>query len=832
MKTFTVRAPLPAALEPLRDLALNLRWSWDERAAALFAWVDPTLWERSGHDPVALLASVGRDRLDDLATDDSYLSVLRETVADLRAYVTSPAWEGTGALTSVAYFSPEFGIAEALPQYSGGLGVLAGDHLKASSDLGVPLVGIGLFYRQGYFRQMLDAAGWQDQHYPHLDPHAMALTLQEGLRISIEMGSTEVTAQIWRADVGRVRLYLLDADIDENGPQERLITDRLYGGATEHRLRQEILLGMGGLRALGALGEQAQVLHTNEGHAGFLTLERVRQLITGAGLSFREAVEATRAATIFTTHTPVPAGIDRFPRDLMERYFSRWADECEVTLDELMALGHDPQEAPEDPFNMAVLGLRMSGRANAVSKLHAKVTQQMFGSLWPDLPEEEVPVIPITNGVHGPTWVSPEVTDLFRGSVGLGWASADADDWQRAENIDDGALWGAKRVGRTRLVEMVRNRARHSSGPLLDPDALTIGFARRFAPYKRANLLLSQAERLRAILTADDRPVQMVFAGKAHPADDDGKDLIRQIFEFSRDPALKGRFVLVEDYDIGVARTMYHGSDVWLNTPRRPLEACGTSGEKAALNGALNLSILDGWWDEMYEVSPGGGGRNGWAIDSSEHEGDAAKRDLHEANSLFGLLEHEVVPLFYDRAGPGEAPAGWCEMVRGAWISLGHRVSAARMVRDYVTGLYEPAAALADATSADGFAGAKELSGWLDGVRENWSGVTVREVRIDDSPAGVGEPRDVEVTVDAGALQGSDLSVHAVHGVVGAGDRLTPAGEPVVLDLVDGNAGPGALRYRGSVPPARSGRYGIAVRVVPAHRLQANPLAAGLAVWA
>ena len=824
VRTFTVRTPLPEALEPLRRLALNLRWSWDERVSSLFAWIDPGLWERGGHDPVSLLAAVERDRLETLASDAGFLSMLAEADAHLTAYTTSPGWP-KGALRCVAYFSPEFGIAEALPQYSGGLGVLAGDHLKAASDLGVPLVGIGLFYRYGYFRQLLDADGWQDQSYPHLDPHAMALSLVDGARVEVEMGDVDLVAQVWRADVGRIRLYLLDADIEDNAPAERQVTDRLYGGGPEQRIRQEILLGMGGLRALSLLGEQTQVLHTNEGHAGFLTLERMHQLVTGAGLSFAEAMEATRAATIFTTHTPVSAGIDRFPRELMERYFGRWAAACGVTLDHLMALGHEEGDGADDPFNMAILGLRMSGRANAVSELHARVTRAMFAPLWPDLPEDEVPVAAVTNGVHGPTWVAPEVSDLFRGSVGDRWDSAGPDEWARITLVDDAAIWGARAAGRTRLVETVRRRAGSTRpGAPLDPDVLTIGFARRFAPYKRATLLLSQPDRLRALLLDSDRPVQMVFAGKAHPADDGGKELIRAIVHFSRDASIRDRFVFVEDYDIAVARAFYQGSDVWLNTPRRPMEACGTSGEKAALNGALNLSILDGWWDEMYD------GTNGWAISSAEYEPDDGRRDEHEANSLFGLLEHEVVPLFYDRPSASEVPEGWCSKVRTAWLSLGPKVSAARMVRDYAKRLYEPAAAHVDALSADDFARTRSFTHWQERVRSEWKAVRVEDVRMDDSALDLGGVRDIEVVVSLGGLGPDEAAVQVVHGTVGAGAELSPAGPVVTLEHTGDSDG--RSTYRGAVTGSRSGRYGIGVRVVPAHPDLPHPLSMGLATWA
>ena len=830
VRTFTVRTPLPAGLEPLRDLALNLRWSWDEGTAALFSSIDRTRWDSVGHDPVNLLADVGRGRLEELAADEHFVSRVNAAAADLAGYLARPGWTGNGSLRRVAYFSPEFGIAEALPQYSGGLGVLAGDHLKAASDLGIPLVGVGLFYRYGYFRQLLDADGWQDQQYPHLDPHAMALTLMEGVRVEVELGDADLVAQVWRADVGRVSLYLLDADIEENDEAERLVTDRLYGGGPEHRIRQEILLGMGGLRALRALGEETQVLHTNEGHAGFLTLERVRELITEQGLSLPEAVEAARAATIFTTHTPVSAGIDRFPRELMERYFKRWATTCGVSIDELMALGQEDGVGPDEPFNMAVLGLRMSGRANAVSKLHARVTQGMFASLWPGLAEEEVPVAPVTNGVHFPSWVAPEVAQLFRDSIGDGWPSATPGDWGRVELLSDEAVWEARNAGRARLVDTVRRRHRPPGAvPRLDPGALTIGFARRFAPYKRANLLLSQPDRLRALLFNPERPVQLVFAGKAHPADDAGKELIRSIVHFSRDPSVRDRFVFVEDYDIGVARAFYQGADVWLNTPRRPMEACGTSGEKAALNGSLNLSVLDGWWDEMY-VSTDAGRSNGWAIDSAEYEADEARRDEHEANSLFGLLEHEVVPLFYDRPRWDASPPGWCSKMRDAWASLGPQVAASRMVRQYTEELYEPTARRVDDLSSDGYARARALGQWKRRAVAAWSGVDVRQVTTSDDALDLGGTREVEVKVALGELAPADAAVHAVHGTVGAGAELSPEGLPVALAHVGEENG--LQIYRGTITGARSGRYGIGIRVVPNHADLAQLLEMGIATWA
>ncbi|MDP9387706.1 MAG: alpha-glucan family phosphorylase [Actinomycetota bacterium] len=840
LRSFTVRAKLPDALGPLHELAMNLQWSWDGRIRDVFRWIDPAAWEVTGHDPVRLLGAVSRDRLEALTRDRAFMMFLSEVHGDLRHHLAARLWfqdRALGPLRAVAYFSPEFGIAEALPQYSGGLGVLAGDHLKAASGLGVPLVGVGLFYRQGYFRQELNADGWQQERYPSLDPHAMALRPMEGARVTVDLAGSELVAQVWRADVGRVRLYLLDADVDDNGPEARGVTDRLYGGGTEHRLRQEILLGIGGVRALDAVGETTQVFHTNEGHAGFLGLERIRRLVTGAGLTFAEAVEAVRAGTIFTTHTPVPAGIDRFPRDLLERYFRRWADECGISFDELMALGHLPWESPDSPFNMAVMGLRLAAMSNAVSRLHGVVSRQMFSALWPAVPPEETPITSVTNGVHAGTWVSPAMDDLLSRHIVPAWDEADSPTWARLQDARDDEIWRVREQCRERLVAFVRTRlkaaarARGASesdagwcDEVLDPRILTIGFARRFASYKRATLLLSQPERLKALLLSPDRPVQVVFAGKAHPADDVGKEMIRQIVQFSRQPAVRHRIAFVEDYDIAVARTLYQGCDVWLNTPRRPQEACGTSGEKAALNGALNCSILDGWWDEMFD------GQNGWAISSAETYQDPDRRDAVEADSLFEILENRVVPLFYERV-EGPVPRRWVRRVKSSLVSLGPRVVASRMVRDYVEQLYEPTARRADALAADGHARARALAGWKRRVREHWHEVELKTVESDAAAADLGAERHVDVVVALGALTRDDVAVQLIHGPVGTNDELV---EATVTDMSaqDQDGATGHHRYVGRFRAERAGRYGFTVRVVPSHPDLSASVELGCVAWA
>jgi starch phosphorylase len=839
LRSFTVRPSLPPQLAALEELAMNLRWSWDAQTRDLFRWVDPDGWDATVHDPVRLLGVVSRQRLEALVEDPGFMRFLGEVREELQRYLDGDRWfqaRSESPLRSVAYFSPEFGIAEALPQYSGGLGVLAGDHLKAASDLGLPLTGIGLFYRHGYFRQSLSADGWQQERYPNLDPHAMALVPCDDIRVEVDLAGKPLVARVWKAEVGRVPLYLLDADVDENPPDMRDITDRLYGGDTEHRLRQELLLGVGGVRALEALGVDAQVFHTNEGHAGFLGLERIRRLVKESGLTYSEAIEAVRAGCIFTTHTPVPAGIDRFPRELIERYFASWAAEVDITLDDLMALGHRPGDAPDERFNMAVMGLRLAGRSNAVAKLHGEVSREMFSDLWPDVPVEETPITSVTNGVHAHTWTAPEMSDLFTRYVLPEWHEAKSDRWERLADARDDELWRAREQGREGMVAFVRQRLRNQlmarglsssdvewTDSVLDPKALTIGFARRFATYKRATLILSQPDRLRAMLLSGDRPLQLVFAGKSHPADDSGKELIRQITTFAADPAIRHRVVFVEDYDIAVARTLIQGCDVWLNTPRRPQEACGTSGMKAALNGGLNLSILDGWWDEAFD------GENGWAISSAEHVEDLSRRDEVEAGSLFELLERQVVPLYYER-WEGPVPRRWVKRVKRSLITLGPFVSAARMVRDYTEQLYEPTAAQGDRLSADDYKRARALAAWKQRAAAGWTGVHVDHVELETAVAELGVERSVEAVVSLGKLSPEDVQVQLIHGPAGQGDELSST--TVESMTPAGTADDDHLRYAGSFRCEQAGRYGVTVRIVPAHDDLVTPAELGRIAWA
>jgi starch phosphorylase len=660
--------PDRSALEPELDaLARNYRWSWHQPTRAVFERVRQVATMPPAAHPLAVVHSLTDAQWSALAADEQLVAQVAAQYSSLRDFIASGPTSRT-----IAYFSPEFGVSEALPQYSGGLGILAGDHLKAASDLGVPLVGVGLFYRQGFFRQRVEH-GRQSEWYQAQQPEALGLT-DTGVVVDVPMGDHEVRAKVWRADVGRVPLYLLDTYLPDNDLADRVVTDRLYGGDQEHRLRQELVLGIGGARALTSLGITPDRYHLNEGHAGLLVLELLgRQLAAGAE-SLHAALDAVRPHTLFTTHTPVPAGIDRFPRWLFARYVEPWAIAHGVSMDELFELGVLPGDAGGDAFNMAAFCLAASGEANGVSALHGAVSREMFRAV-----PSGSRITSVTNGVHARTWVTPDLQKLFDKRLGEGWADGDPAAWAKVDELPDADLRDIFAAGRRSLVDLVV--ARSGSVNKLDPNALTIGFARRFATYKRAGLLLTDRERLEKLLAEHERPVQFVFAGKAHPADEPGKALLALVNEFAADPASHGRFVFVPDYDIDVARTLYAGCDVWLNNPVRPMEACGTSGEKAALNGALNCSVRDGWWDELSD------GENGWDIPTS-HEPDPGARDAAEAGALYSLLEQSIVPLFY---GDSDTPShSWLERVKHAWRTLGPQVVAARMVHEYDTRFYRP----------------------------------------------------------------------------------------------------------------------------------------------
>jgi glycogen phosphorylase len=851
IRRFTVHPVLPEPLAPLRGLMLNLRWSWHTETLELFAAIDPEGWERADQDPATLLAQVPQERLASLATDRKFLRRLGDAADDLREYLAGSHWyqvaELGGPPAAVAYFSPEYGITAALPQYSGGLGILAGDHLKTASDLGVPLIGVGLLYRHGYFTQSLSAEGWQAERYPASDPNGLPLALlrdDQGspVRVTVGLaGGVVLAAQIWIARVGRVPLLLLDSYVEENEPSLREVTDRLYGGGSDHRLRQELLLGIGGVRALRAYcaitsHPEPEVFHTNEGHAGFLGLERIREYVEG-GLSFDEAIEMCRAGTVFTTHTPVPAGIDRFSRELMERQCGEDAADPALPCDRVLALGAETFPGGDPAvFNMAVMGMRLAQRVNGVSRLHGEVSRKMFTGLWPGFDTAEVPIGSVTNGVHAPSWVAPEILSLAQ--AGQGDAAPDEDGffWSSA-GADPARIWEIRTLLRARLVEQARRRLRASwrqrgasaaelfwIDSVLDEDVLTIGFARRVPSYKRLTMMLHDPARLTALLLDPARPVQIVIAGKAHPADDGGKLLIQQMVRFADDPRVRHRIVFLPDYDMALGRALVHGCDVWLNNPLRPLEACGTSGMKAALNGGLNLSVLDGWWDEWYD------GANGWAIPSADGVSDPRRRDELEACALYDLLSQSVAPLFYDTAADGR-PHRWLEMISDTLRTLGPRAQATRMVRQYVTEFYLPAAkasrALAGGGSPDAYAGARDLAAWKQRVTQAWPAVRIDHVEADDGEQSPGATLTVRASIALGKLSPDDVTVEVVYGSAGDQDEII---DPVRATLLlEGQPGSDSVaRYCGKAELGRPGPFGYTVRVLPRHPLLAGPAEMGL----
>ena len=839
---------LPQPLAPLHDLMLNLRWSWHPPTVELFESVDPAAWAASGGDPVAMLSSLRPGQLAALASDQDFLRRLDAAVADLSRYTSEPRWYQSAAASAggtqaaalpraVAYFSPEYGITAVLPQYSGGLGILAGDHLKSASDLGVPIIGVGLLYRHGYFTQSLSADGWQAERYPADDPNGLPLTLLrdaagEPVKVAVELAEGKrLTAQVWLAQVGRVPLLMLDSYVEENEPALHEVTDRLYGGGTEHRLRQELLLGIGGVRAVRAFCQltghpEPEVFHTNEGHAGFLGLERIREYLA-AGQSFDEAVELSRAGTVFTTHTPVPAGIDRFPRELIERYFGAGANGFPGTepgglLHRVLALGAETYPGG-DPhvFNMAVMGMRLAERVNGVSLLHGQVSREMFAGLWPGFDTAEVPIGSITNGVHAPTWVAREVSDLG--------------DSEAAASAGGARLWEIRRQLRARLVTETRRRLhdswrqRGASGAeltwiddVLDENVLTIGFARRVPSYKRLTLMLNDPQRLASLLLDPERPVQIVIAGKAHPADEGGKRLIQQMVRFADTEAVRRRIVFLPDYDMAMARFLVQGCDVWLNNPLRPLEACGTSGMKVALNGGLNLSVRDGWWDEWYD------GGNGWEIPTADGVQDPSRRDELEASALYELVAKSVAPLFYD-ADPDGVPHGWVQMVRHGLRTLGPLVQADRMVSDYVTRLYAPAARSSRALGDHASGTARDLAAWKARVRQAWSGVRVEHVEADGAEPSLGAVLDVRVTASLGDLTPDDVCVQVVYGRLGEDDELVDP-QQVVL-AADDTAHAPHTRFSGPVELGQPGPFGYTVRILPSSPLLASPADLGLVTY-
>jgi starch phosphorylase len=845
IRHFHVRPNIPKELAPLQEIARNLWFSWNWEAVQLFIRLSPALWEKSYQNPVLMLGTVPQADLVAAAKDESFVANVERVYRSFRQYLQRSPWfsevHGGETDVKVAYFSCEFGIDEGLPVYSGGLGVLSGDHLKSSSDLGVPLVGVGLLYQKGYFRQVLSLDGWQQELYPDNDWYNMPVTMETGkdgapLEIDVNVGEETVRTRVWRVDVGRTPLYLLDSNVRGNSDRSRGITSTLYGGDRDMRIRQEILLGMGGVKALKALGHAPTVYHMNEGHSAFLIVERIGDLMATEGLSFAEAREVVFASSVFTTHTPVPAGNEQFDPELLRKYLERKILSLGLSWEETLSLGQLRNPRSKD-FGMTVFALRCAAFANGVARLHGETSRRMWKDLWPELPEAEVPIRSITNGVHTRSWLSHEVGELYTRYLGPRFLEKPADHsvWERVETIPPIELWRIHESRRERLVFFARKRLkeqlvrqgagqalRRGAEEVLNPQALTIGFSRRFATYKRANLLFLQPQRLIRLLTDEKRPVQILFAGKAHPQDLPAKEIIRSVKHFATEPAVRDRMVFIEDYDINVARYMVQGVDVWLNTPRRPLEASGTSGMKAAANGALNVSVLDGWWEEGYSPDVG------WVIGSGEVYDDPEEQDRVECEALYNLLENEIVPLFYERDRAG-MPRAWIAMMKASMRKLGAFFNTQRMVQEYTDSSYLPAHRGGARLLADKGAGARGLAAWRSRVTAAWPGVSIRvdEIRKHKDMR-VGDTVGVTVRVRLGVLSPADVAVEIWHGpYTAAGEIRQGTVLPARHDQREGEE----EIYRVEVPCMGSGRYGFAARVLPRHPDLVNPFTPLLLAW-
>ena len=841
-----VKPKLPPVLEPLNQLAENLWFCWNPEAVELFQRMDADLWSQTQHNPVAVLNRVSQKRLEHLDQDQGFVAQMERVGSQLEAYTGETGCPFLGQRAPegfrIAYFSAEYGLADCLPIYSGGLGMLSGDHLKSASDLNLPLVAIGLAYSTGYFNQYLNPDGWQQEEYRPNDFWNMPMHLMEGpdgqpLLIEVSIEGRPLKARVWRVMVGRVALHLLDANVDENPPDLRDLTRHLYGGDSQMRIRQEILLGIGGVRLLKALDITPHVFHMNEGHSAFASLERIRLLRADQGLSFDEAREVVRASNCFTTHTPVPAGNDYFEPDMVRRHFQDYVGGLGISMPVLLGYGRIHPTDQSELFCMTVLALRLSSFNNGVSQLHGSVSRKMWKEVWPHFPEEDVPISHITNGVHIPSWISNDMAYMLYRYLGPGWTE-DPDSkaaWAGIEKIPDAELWRVheRRRARTiafvraRLVEQLRRRgagveAMLHASEVLNPEALTIVFARRFATYKRAVLLMQDPDRLAAVLGNPERPVQIIFAGKAHPMDAEGKEFIRRVVTVAQERRFRDHIVFMEDYDINLARYLVQGADVWLNTPRRPLEACGTSGMKAAANGALNLSILDGWWVEGY--SPG----RGWAIGHGEEYSDETLQDEVESRALFRLLENEVVPLFYDRDDK-DLPRRWIECVKQTLSNVCPQFNTHRMLEDYAENGYLPAAERFNSLMADDLMGAKQMGGWVRRIMENWQQVEVLQV---DPPRQErcrwGDEMEVKARVRLGELSPDDVACEIYMGPLDAAGAFA---ERTTQPMTAQGGTSGVYDFVGSCQLDHTGRMGIKVRVVPYHTQLSSRYALGLAAW-
>ncbi len=848
--TIQVFPDVPEKLQPLIELAHNFWWVWHPDAIELFRRLDRDLWETVYHNPVKLLGAIEQSKLAAAAQDEGYLAHMTRVHDAFQLHMREHGWfhkthAGDAQKLLVAYFSAEFGLHESLPIYSGGLGILAGDHLKSASEIGAPLVAVGLLYRNGYFQQYLSGDGWQQEAYPELDFYNLPiepLTYTDGsqVRVRVDLPENAIFARVWRANVGRIPLYLLDTNLSDNSPADREITGKLYGGGTEMRIKQEIVLGIGGLRALEALNVKPTVYHMNEGHSAFLALERIRVMLENSPMTFDEARQQVMATNVFTTHTPVPAGIDMFPPDMVVRYFKNYYPTLKLDEEGFLALGRENVGNKKQGFSMAVLAIRLADTINGVSELHGEVSRKMWHNLWPAVPPQEVPIQHVTNGIHTRTWLSPEIMYVLDRYLGERWMSDPADQsvWEGVSQVPDEELWRAHERCRERLVGWTRQRLREhltrrgaayddlaAADEVLDPEALTIGFARRFATYKRGALLLRDADRLRRLLEDTKQPVQFIFAGKAHPADNEGKELIRAIVHFARNANVRRRIVFMENYDMNVARYLVQGVDVWLNTPRRPYEASGTSGMKAAANGVLNCSILDGWWVEGFAEDPA----VGWAIGRGESYNDVNLQDTIESQALYDILEKQIRPLFYKR-GVDNIPREWIVRMKTCMRKLAPVFNTNRMVRDYAEKFYVPANARGQVLAAEEMKRGIALAHAKDHLRQKWGAIKIIGVHASgNGHFKVGESLQVEAVVDMPEMTPADLKVQLYAGAINSTGGID---NPQAMTMQHSREmAPNRHLFTGRLDCRSSGRQGYSLRIVPGNQDLATPFEPGLILW-
>ncbi len=843
---------LPPSLMRLRELAYNLRWSWDQETITLFRRLDAELWLKTGQNPVWMLGLIDQERLKAASEDSAFMAHFQRVCDQFDAYMNpTDTWyqrnhAGDATDLQVAYFSMEFGLTESFQNYSGGLGILSGDHLKSTSDLGIPLIGVGLLYQEGYFHQYLNADGFQQESYPFNDFANLPLQLVrddagEPIKISVPLPGRELHAIVWRVQVGRIPLYLLDTNITENERDEdRNLTDRLYGGDRRTRIRQEILMGIGGIRMLEKLGISPNVFHMNEGHSAFLALERIRRLMHEEQLSLDEAREIAGSGMVFTTHTPVPAGLERFGFDLIDEHFTDYYRSMGLSREEFIDLGREQLDGYQ-LFSMPVMAERMSGMSNGVAQLHGHVSRQMWQWNYPGVPTDEIPIGAVTNGIHLQTWLSREMGDLFDRYLSPEWRADDSvpEIWRGVYDIPDAELWRTHERRRERLVSFVRKQLRMqmehrgvslseiaAADEVLNPDALTIGFARRFATYKRATLFMRDLERLNAIANDADRPVQFIFAGKAHPHDNPGKDLIREIDRLSRTPEFRNRLVFLEDYDMNIARYMYQGCDVWMNNPRRPKEASGTSGMKVLANGGLNFSILDGWWDEGYDPSVG------WAIGNGEEYGPDQweMQDQIEGEALYTILENDIRTLFYDRGRDG-LPRRWIAKMKESMVKLTPYFNTHRMLREYTDIYYVPTYKRAKKLG-NPMTNGKALVEWQNRVFGNWEQVGIGEIGVEQNETRVGEGNRVTAHVYLGDLTPDDVYVQVYFGQLDSRGVISENAEAVEMTPQSKPTADGAHIFEADVTYNSSGERGLSVRVLPKHPDLSDPFKLGLVKWA